>query len=51
MNKTKEITEAPKDCGDSGSIWETGKNLFEYDYTFTLDYDLNKLYLIILFVD
>ncbi|CAL7946864.1 unnamed protein product [Xylocopa violacea] len=30
MNKTKIITEAPKDCGDSGSIWETGKNLFEF---------------------
>nr|XP_012147215.1 PREDICTED: glutamate [NMDA] receptor subunit 1 isoform X3 [Megachile rotundata] len=30
MNETKEITEAPKNCGDSGSIWETGKNLFEF---------------------
>ncbi|XP_017884037.1 glutamate [NMDA] receptor subunit 1 isoform X2 [Ceratina calcarata] len=30
MNKTKGITEAPKDCGDSGSIWETGKILFEF---------------------
>ncbi|XP_043512343.1 glutamate [NMDA] receptor subunit 1 [Frieseomelitta varia] len=30
MNKTKVITEAPKDCGDSGSIWETGKSLFEF---------------------
>ncbi|XP_029052666.1 glutamate [NMDA] receptor subunit 1 isoform X2 [Osmia bicornis bicornis] len=30
MNKTKEITEAPKNCGDSGSIWETGKNLFDF---------------------
>ncbi|CAK9809869.1 Glutamate [NMDA] receptor subunit 1 [Anthophora plagiata] len=30
MNKTNVITEAPKDCGDSGSIWETGKNLFKY---------------------
>ncbi|KOX68537.1 Glutamate [NMDA] receptor subunit 1 [Melipona quadrifasciata] len=30
MNKTKVITEAPKDCGDSGTIWETGKSLFEF---------------------
>ncbi|XP_066591394.1 glutamate [NMDA] receptor subunit 1 isoform X2 [Prorops nasuta] len=30
MNQTKEITKAPKDCSDSGSIWETGKRLFEY---------------------
>ncbi|XP_048260195.1 glutamate [NMDA] receptor subunit 1 isoform X1 [Bombus terrestris] len=30
MNKSKVITEAPKDCGDSGSIWETGKSLFEF---------------------
>ncbi|XP_017752386.1 PREDICTED: glutamate [NMDA] receptor subunit 1 isoform X1 [Eufriesea mexicana] len=30
MNKTKAITEAPKNCEDSGSIWETGKSLFEF---------------------
>ncbi|XP_031848301.1 glutamate ionotropic receptor NMDA type subunit 1 isoform X2 [Nomia melanderi] len=30
MNKTELITEAPKDCGDSGSIWETGKSLFRF---------------------
>ncbi|XP_076160920.1 glutamate ionotropic receptor NMDA type subunit 1 isoform X2 [Ptiloglossa arizonensis] len=30
MNESEEITEAPKDCGDSGSIWETGKRLFQY---------------------
>ncbi|XP_035721845.1 glutamate [NMDA] receptor subunit 1-like isoform X1 [Vespa mandarinia] len=30
MNETEEITSAPKDCGDSGSIWETGKKLFDY---------------------
>ncbi|CAH1390907.1 unnamed protein product [Nezara viridula] len=30
MNQTKNITEAPKDCDNSGSIWETGKTLFEY---------------------
>ncbi|GLG98564.1 Glutamate [NMDA] receptor subunit 1 [Gryllus bimaculatus] len=30
MNQTQTITEAPKDCDDSGSIWETGKTLFEY---------------------
>lgn len=24
------ITEAPKDCDNSGSIWETGKQLFEF---------------------
>lgn len=29
MNQTKNITEAPKDCDNSGSIWETGKMLFE----------------------
>ena len=28
MNETKSITEAPKDCDNSGSIWETGKELF-----------------------
>jgi len=31
MNQTEKITEAPKDCSDSGSIWETGKSLFQYD--------------------
>lgn len=30
MNQSETITEAPKDCDDSGSIWETGKTLFEY---------------------
>lgn len=30
MNQTKEITEAPKDCDNSGSIWETGKELFNF---------------------
>uniref|UniRef100_A0A1B6E0C7 Glutamate [NMDA] receptor subunit 1 n=1 Tax=Clastoptera arizonana TaxID=38151 RepID=A0A1B6E0C7_9HEMI len=30
MNKTEYITESPKDCNDSGSIWETGKILFDY---------------------
>ncbi|KAG7209089.1 hypothetical protein KM043_015236 [Ampulex compressa] len=30
MNQTEEITNAPKDCGNSGSIWETGKKLFQY---------------------
>nr|XP_018899314.1 PREDICTED: glutamate [NMDA] receptor subunit 1 isoform X2 [Bemisia tabaci] len=30
MNKTGIITEAPQDCDNSGSIWETGKTLFEY---------------------
>ncbi|XP_077291184.1 glutamate ionotropic receptor NMDA type subunit 1 [Arctopsyche grandis] len=30
MNQTQEIHEAPKDCDNSGSIWETGKTLFEY---------------------
>jgi nitric oxide synthase oxygenase domain/subunit len=28
MNET--ITEAPKDCDDSGVFWETGKRLFHY---------------------
>lgn len=30
MNQTKEITDAPKDCDNSGSIWETGKELFNF---------------------
>lgn len=28
LNET--ITEAPKDCDDSGVIWEAGKKLFHY---------------------
>jgi hypothetical protein len=28
INET--ITEAPKDCDDSGVFWETGKKLFHY---------------------
>ncbi|CAG2053479.1 unnamed protein product [Timema podura] len=30
MNQTETITEAPNDCNSSGTIWETGKKLFEY---------------------
>ncbi|XP_046474895.1 NMDA receptor 1 isoform X3 [Neodiprion pinetum] len=30
MNEVENITEAPQDCDNSGSIWETGKKLFEY---------------------
>ncbi|XP_011300485.1 glutamate [NMDA] receptor subunit 1 isoform X1 [Fopius arisanus] len=30
MNLTKTITQAPKDCDKSGSIWETGKELFGF---------------------
>ncbi|XP_017302157.1 glutamate [NMDA] receptor subunit 1 [Diaphorina citri] len=30
MNQSAVITEAPQDCDNSGSIWETGKVLFEY---------------------
>ncbi|XP_046669606.1 glutamate [NMDA] receptor subunit 1 [Homalodisca vitripennis] len=30
MNQTENITEAPKDCDNSGSIWETGRVLFDY---------------------
>ncbi|XP_078045066.1 glutamate ionotropic receptor NMDA type subunit 1 isoform X3 [Augochlora pura] len=30
MNKTELITEPPKDCDDSGTIWETGKSLFGF---------------------
>lgn len=30
MNQSKEITEAPKDCDNSGLIWETGKDLFGF---------------------
>jgi hypothetical protein len=29
MNETEVITEAPKACGNTGQIWETGKALFE----------------------
>ncbi|KAK6640747.1 Glutamate [NMDA] receptor subunit 1 [Polyplax serrata] len=30
MNEAEVITEAPKDCDDTGTVWETGKLLFEY---------------------
>ncbi|XP_069680016.1 glutamate [NMDA] receptor subunit 1 isoform X3 [Periplaneta americana] len=30
MNQTEVITKAPKDCDNSGQIWETGKLLFEF---------------------
>ncbi|XP_076233083.1 glutamate ionotropic receptor NMDA type subunit 1 [Calliopsis andreniformis] len=30
MNESTEITEAPNDCGKSGSIWETGQKLFQH---------------------
>lgn len=30
MNKVETITEAPKDCDDTGTVWETGKILFQY---------------------
>ncbi|XP_075226743.1 glutamate ionotropic receptor NMDA type subunit 1 [Lycorma delicatula] len=30
MNQTETITEAPKDCDNSGSVWDTGKLLFQY---------------------
>ncbi|CAH0555800.1 unnamed protein product [Brassicogethes aeneus] len=30
MNQSKEITQAPKDCDNSGSIWETGRELFNF---------------------
>ncbi|XP_059473836.1 glutamate [NMDA] receptor subunit 1 [Neocloeon triangulifer] len=30
MNRTVNITEAPANCDDSATIWETGKTLFEY---------------------
>ncbi|KAK9746966.1 Calmodulin-binding domain C0 of NMDA receptor NR1 subunit [Popillia japonica] len=30
MNQTRLITEAPKDCDDSGAIWETGRILFQF---------------------
>lgn len=29
MNEAEVITEAPKDCDDTGTVWETGKLLFE----------------------
>ncbi|GJQ87548.1 Nmdar1 [Trypoxylus dichotomus] len=30
MNKTTTITEAPKDCDDSGAFWESGRILFDF---------------------
>ncbi|KAL5274466.1 GRIN1 family protein [Megaselia abdita] len=30
MSNNETITEAPKDCGDSGVNWESGKRLFHY---------------------
>ncbi|KAL0276444.1 UNVERIFIED_CONTAM: hypothetical protein PYX00_004018 [Menopon gallinae] len=30
MIEAEVITEAPKDCDDTGTVWETGKLLFEY---------------------
>uniref|UniRef100_A0A336MEH8 Glutamate [NMDA] receptor subunit 1 n=1 Tax=Culicoides sonorensis TaxID=179676 RepID=A0A336MEH8_CULSO len=30
MMPNETITEAPKDCDDSGTIWETGKKIFHY---------------------
>lgn len=38
MNQSKEITEAPKDCDNSGTIWETGKDLFNFIRKQTLLY-------------
>lgn len=29
LTSTKNITEAPSDCETSGTIWDTGKQLFE----------------------
>lgn len=29
MIEAEVITEAPKDCDDTGTVWETGKLLFE----------------------
>lgn len=30
MMRNETITEAPKDCDDSGAIWESGKRMFHY---------------------
>jgi ionotropic glutamate receptor NMDA 1 len=30
MMTNETITEAPKDCDDSGVFWETGRKLFHY---------------------
>lgn len=30
MMKNETITEAPKDCDDSGVFWDTGRKLFHY---------------------
>lgn len=36
MNQTEVITEAPKDCGNTGQIWETGKALFEWVHKYSI---------------
>lgn len=30
LNQSNTITVAPKDCDNSGSVWETGKDLFNF---------------------
>lgn len=30
MRLNETITEAPKDCDDSGALWESGKRIFHY---------------------
>lgn len=30
MMRNESITEAPKDCDDSGAIWESGRRMFYY---------------------
>lgn len=37
MMQNETITEAPKDCDDSGVFWETGKKLFHYLKTRSID--------------
>lgn len=36
MSDAEAITEAPKDCDDTGTVWETGKRLFELSLSFVL---------------
>jgi hypothetical protein len=30
LHKKENVTEAPSNCNASGSLWQTGKTLFEY---------------------
>lgn len=49
VNET--ITEAPKDCDDSGTLWETGKKLFHYLKTRTINGRTGRVVLIPSFIE